>query len=120
MKKWKHGLVSHMIRVSLSPDAEKDLIQIKSYIADELDSPAAANRVLAEITKRIGKLADFPEIGPTIEAIVSLESEYRVLVCGNYLAFYLLEENMVLIDRILYGKRDFVRILFDEISDETQ
>ena len=107
-----------MISVALSPEAEKDLLQIKDYITDELENPAAANRILSEITKRIGKLADFPELGRMIEAIVPLESEHRVLVCGNYLAFYLLEENMVLVDRILYGKRDFVRILFDELPRE--
>jgi len=107
-----------MIRVSLSPDAEQDLIQIKNYITDELDNPAAANRVLAGITKRIGTLSEFPEIGPTLETIVPVQSDYRFLVCGNYLALYLIEQNMVLVDRVVYGKRDFVKILFNELPEE--
>ena len=107
-----------MIRVSLSPDAERDLIQIKSYITDDLDNPIAANRVLAGITKRISILSEFPEIGPMLETIVSVQSDYRFLVCGNYLAFYLFEQNMVLVDRVLYGKRDFIKILFNELPEE--
>jgi len=107
-----------MIKVRLSPDAETDLQQIKSYITDELDSPAAANRVLAGITKRIGQLSQFPELGPSLEAVVDIQSEYRFLVCGNYLVFYLLEQNTVVVDRVLYGKRDYTRKLFNEQLEE--
>jgi len=65
-----------MIRVGLSPEAEKDLIQIKNYITEDLDNLVAANRVLAGITKRISTVSEFPEIGPMLETIVR-----RVTIC---------------------------------------
>jgi len=108
-----------MIKVSLSPDAERDLSRIKDYIAEELDNPTAANRVLAGITKRISALSEFPALGPSLETIFSLQSDYRFLVCGNYIAFYLYEQDMVLVDRVLHGKRDFVKVLFGDLSDST-
>ena len=108
-----------MMKVNLSPVAERDLEQIKEYISGELDNPAAANRVLAQITKRIRKLSQFPELGSSLETIVPFQTDYRFLVCGNYLAVYLVEQDMVLVDRVLYGKRDLVRALFDKLPKET-
>ena len=109
-----------MIKISLSAEAERDLIQIKSYITDELETPAAANRILAGIIKRIRILSKFPELGPSLETIVSFQSGYRFLVCGNYLAFYLYEQNVVLVDRVLYGKRDFVKVLFGGLTENEE
>jgi len=103
-----------MIKVRLSTEAARDLDQIKEYISTDLDNPTAANRVIATITKRIGKLSDFPELGVSLSAILPIETDYRLLVCGNYLAFYLYEQNKVLVDRVLYGKRDFAKVLFGE------
>ena len=106
-----------MIKVKLSPEAERDLEQIKEYISGELDNPAAANRVLAQITKRIGTLSQFPKLGPSLETIVPFQTDYRFLVCENYLALYLFEQDMILVDRVLYGKRDITRALFDELPE---
>jgi len=107
-----------MTRVKLSHEAEMDLSQIKDYITNELANPAAAKRILSQITKRIGKLSKFPELGSSLEAIVPFQSDYRFLVCGKYIAFYLYEQNIVFVDRILYGKRDFVSVLFEELQQE--
>ncbi|MCL2200452.1 MAG: type II toxin-antitoxin system RelE/ParE family toxin [Oscillospiraceae bacterium] len=101
-----------MTDVRLSAAAENDLIQIKSYITDELSNPTAASITLAKITKRIRKLEAFPELGPSLETILPFQSNYRFLVCGNYIAFYLYEQNTVSVDRILHGSRDFVKVLF--------
>ena len=106
-----------MAKVSLSAEAERDLLQIKDYIATELDNPSAANQTLSKITKRISQLSKFPELGSKLDAIIPFQSEYRFLVCGNYLAFYLYQENSVMVDRILYGRRDFVRELFGDLTE---
>ena len=108
-----------MIKVSLSPEAERDLCQIKEYISDELKSPMAADRTLAKITKKIGELAQFPELGTSLETIVPFKTDYRFLVCESYVAFYLFEKNTVLVDRVLYGKRDLISVLFDKPLEES-
>ena len=36
---------------------------------------------------------------------------------GNYLTFYRVNGNEVYVDRILYGRRDYLRILFGDMQD---
>lgn len=57
-------------------------------------------------------LAEFPNSGAPLAGAVGIETDYRYLVCGNYTAFYRVENETVYIVRILYGRRDFMRILF--------
>ena len=100
-----------MSRVSYSPEALNDLNQILSYISEELKNHVAAQNTVDNILDSIEKLSEFPEIGTSLNAIVDIESDYRFLVCGNYLAFYRLVESEVKIDRILFSSRDYIRIL---------
>ena len=45
------------------------------------------------------------------------ELSYRYLICGNYMVFYRFRDRTVFIDRILYGGRDYLSILFgDELK----
>lgn len=45
-----------------------------------------------------------------------IESDYRFLVSGNYLIFYRACGTEVYIDRVLYGRQDYLRILFDDTA----
>ena len=102
-----------MAEIKLSPDALSDLKQTKNYITEELGSEQAAVNTLEKITKHIRVLSDFPETGTPLSSIVDFDTDYRYLVCGNYTAFYSYEQNTVYILRVLYNRRDFMRILFD-------
>jgi plasmid stabilization system protein ParE len=62
--------------------------------------------------KSLPDLRDIPGIGTSLSSKVGFETDYRFLVCGNYLAFYRCENRTIFVDRILYGRRDYVRILF--------
>jgi len=101
-----------MNRLHYSPEAVRDLAAIKVYISEELASPDAAERILEKITKRIRSLEQFSEIGSPLSAVIAIHTDYRILVCGNYLVFYRAEERQVYISRVLYGKRDYAAILF--------
>lgn len=101
-----------MAKLLISPEAKQDLLEIKEYISNELDSPIAAKNVTDKIIKQISSLSDFPKIGTMLSSIINMETGYRFLVCGSYTAFYRYIDNTVFVDRILYGKRDFMRILF--------
>ena len=101
-----------MAKLLISPEAKQDLLEIKEYISNELDSPIAARNVTDKIIKQISSLSDFPKIGTMLSSIINMETGYRFLVCGSYTAFYRYIDNTVFVDRILYGKRDFMRLLF--------
>ena len=72
---------------------------------------------IAKITKKIYRLADFPASGAPLSSIVGFETDYRFLVCENYTAFYRIENQTVYIIRVLYGRRNFMQILFGEPED---
>lgn len=106
-----------MAEIRFSPEAISDLQQTKAYIAEELCNEQAAINTVANITKRIRQLISFPESGAPLSSIVDFETDYRFLVCGNYTAFYRIENQTVNIIRVLYGRRNFMQVLFGEPSD---
>lgn len=106
-----------MAEIKFSPEAISDLQQTKTYITNELCNEQAAVSTIAKITKKIRMLADFPASGAPLSSIVGFETDYRFLVCGNYTAFYRIENQTVNIIRVLYGRRNFMQILFGEPDD---
>lgn len=106
-----------MTEIRFSPEAISDFQQTKTYISDELCNEQAAIRTIANIIKRIGMLADFPESGASLSSVLDFETDYRFLVCGNYTVFYRINNQTVNIVRVLYGRRNFMQILFGEPKD---
>lgn len=103
-----------MNKLQLSKAAQKDLQEIKSYIAIDLDNPKAALTAVSRITKKIRLLVDNPLMGATLASISGANSEERFLVCGNYMVFYRATHENVFVDRVLYGRRDYLRVLFEK------
>ena len=108
-----------MAQIHISPEASNDLAEIKKYITMELGNSTAALNVVSKITKAIRGLEQFPDIGAPLSSIVDLPTDYRFLVTGNYLSFYRQEGDEVYVVRVLYGKRDYLKILFVEVVEGT-
>ncbi|GBU26810.1 hypothetical protein R84B8_00324 [Treponema sp. R8-4-B8] len=103
-----------MNKLYISPEARKDLEEIKAYISNELKNPIAASGVVSRITRTLKNLKETPGIGTQLSSKIPFDTEYRFVVCKNYLAFYRYEDKTVYVDRILYGRRDYVKILFPD------
>ncbi|MCD8340661.1 MAG: type II toxin-antitoxin system RelE/ParE family toxin [Clostridiales bacterium] len=101
-------------KLHYSPDALRDLDEIWEYIQMELSNPSAAANVVNGILDTLDRLEDFAEMGAPLSSVADVESNYRFIQSGNYLAFYRPEGTDIYIDRILYGRRDYLRILFDK------
>ena len=106
-----------MYNIVFSPEAIKDLEETKTYITEELCNEQAAVKIVSKILKDIRMLSQFPESAPLLSSIVDFDTNYRFLVCGNYIAFYRLGENEVRVLRILYARRNFMQILFGELQE---
>lgn len=102
-----------MAEIRFSPDALEDLREIKSYITDDLQNETAAENTIRKIMDRLQQLIDFPDMGAPLSSVALTQSDYRYLICGRYTAFYRHEEDVVYIVRVLYGRRDFMRVLFE-------
>lgn len=76
--------------------------------------------MLARIQKAALSLEQFPESGTPL-AFSGPSIAYRYLLCGSYMIFYHISDSAVHIDRILYGRRDYLAILFGgEFTEENQ
>jgi plasmid stabilization system protein ParE len=102
-----------MYKIKYSPIAEKDLLEINDYIKFELENLQAAKRIIQMIFDKISNLSQFPFSGAMLSSIIGIDTNYRFLVCKTHLVFYHFEDNTVFVDRILYGKRDYMKILFE-------
>ncbi|MCL1982676.1 MAG: type II toxin-antitoxin system RelE/ParE family toxin [Clostridiales bacterium] len=107
-----------MAKLRYSEAALQDLEQIDDYISETLNNPTAALNTVNKIQDAVDKLVDFPFIGSPLSSIANMETDYRFLVCGNYLVFHRSETRVVYIDRVLYGKRDYMAILFGDTLEE--
>jgi toxin ParE1/3/4 len=96
-----------MLPIIRSAQSEQDLIAIWRYIA--ADNPRAATRLLEKIDRRIESLAVHPLLG---EQQPQFGENTRRIIEGNYLVFYDVLPDAVLVLRVFHGARKLDR-LFD-------
>lgn len=106
------------MKLRINPVAVQDMQDIKRYITNELQNPAAAISVLQKLIAAYKRLADFPLMGKPLSAVIAMPTGYRYLVKGSYMIFYKVEDDYVSIYRVLYGRRDYAKILFGKLSDD--
>ncbi len=105
-------------KLRYSIESRRDLDGIWDYIATELQNISAATRIVNAIMDAAEQLIDFAEMGTLLSSIANVESDYRFLVHGNYLTFYRVQGDDVYVDRVIYGRRDYLRILFGDVLEE--
>ncbi|NLD10217.1 type II toxin-antitoxin system RelE/ParE family toxin [Aminicella lysinilytica] len=103
-----------MSNLRLSSEAQNDLSEIKKYITEELENPKAVLSTVKNITKSIRILIDHPMAGEQLSSVANVDDDCRFLVSGNYIVFYRISNSNVYVDRVLYGCRDYLRVLFDD------
>lgn len=106
-----------MYKLNISPEAQNDLIGIRRYISEELEDEKAAENTIIRIVGRIRQLEKLALMGKPLNAVIEVDSDYRYLASGNYLIFYRAYQDNVYIDRVLYGRRDYMPVLFGDIKD---
>ena len=108
-----------MAKLIVSPLARADMREIGDYISRDLRNPDAALRMIRRFREAMSPLRQFPEMGSPLLAAGKQSVAYRYLVCGSYLIFYHIGGEAVYIDRVLYGRRDYLALLFgDQITEE--
>ena len=102
------------MNIIVSKEARKDLIHIRQYIAENLNNPTAAVRIMKLLKESIFSLTEFPAKGRSLDALISVHTGYRYLTCENYCVFYLSDDHDVVIVRVLHQRQDCLRALFME------
>ena len=104
------------MKIRVAPAALNDLKDIKSYIESDLLNPIAANHTIKRIIEDYSRLEFSPYMGTALSKKVPFDTDYRFIVSGNYLVFYKVDDEYISIYRILYGRRDYLKIIFDDIE----
>lgn len=102
-----------MYKVEYLPAAYRDMVDIVSYISNELGNSAAANKLGIEFVTAIDSLQDFPYRHSVYFPLKPLKHEYRRLPVGNYIVFYWVDEaeKLVVVARVIYSRRNHTQIL---------
>jgi len=100
-------------RVRFTKRAESDLYEIDDYISNELNASIAAERFTDALERAIGTLSFSPQGFPKVRDDRLAARGYRWIGVKNYMAFYTIDEQnkIVNVERILYGRRDWQRLL---------
>ena len=99
--------------VEITDRALADMEEIYTYIADQLQSPENAIRQYNRIADAILKLNEFPERIRVMESEPEHTIGLRQLLVDNFSAFYVIEEDRVIVTRVLYSASDIGKRLLD-------
>ena len=105
-------------KIHYTTESRRDLDEIWDYIASDLQNITAAERIVNRIMDDVDHLENHAEMGTPLSSIADIDSDYRFLVTGRYLTFYRVYGSDVYVDRVLYGRRDYLRILFGDTQNE--
>lgn len=77
-----------------------------------MNNPIAAEKTVKGILNKIGELKEYPQLGPVWYLENNIDSGFRFLRCDNYIIFYQISKETILIVRILHCLQDYVKQLF--------
>lgn len=95
------------MKVRLTAEAERDLEDLGDWIAR--DDPARALGFVGELRSACLGLADFPARFPLVPRYEAHGVRHHVH--GDYLIFYRVEAQQVVVIHILHGARDYSAVL---------
>ncbi len=100
-------------RVYVSEPAANDLKDIVRYIASQLSAPVPALNMMELLEEAMLGLSEMPQRCPLVADERLSQMGYRKLPVKNYFVFFSIDEKNKVVDveRILYGRRDWLRIL---------
>ena len=97
-------------KVIILPDAQIQFRDAFDYINDVLRNHIAANKLITDFRCLRTRIKNNP-FGYTVHESSVADIEFRKATLGNYLVFFRIVGNIVYIAFVLYGKRDYDRIL---------
>ena len=100
------------MKLEYSKEAINDLSEIRDYISGVLKNRTAAKRIVSMILSGCRALKQDPLSGFRLDSKIDAETDLRVLVCENWLAFYNVSPDAIVIVRVLDGRSDYINILF--------
>lgn len=99
--------------VQITDKALADMEEIYTYIAEQLLAPENAIEQYNRIAEAIQNLNVFPERVRIMESEPEHAMGLRQLPIDNFLVFYVIEDNRIVVTRVLYSASDISRRLLE-------
>lgn len=96
--------------IMYSPAVVRDLDRTWSEVFDASKSVDTADRYVEDLMETVKKKEEFPGSGSPLY-YEDLFTGYCFVVFKAYIAFYRINGGNVLVDRVLYGKSEYLRKL---------
>ena len=97
-----------MMNLRINPIVAEDLKNIKEYIAE--DNEEMAVKTIQEIYDRIENIQQFPYMGADLAKRVSFQTDYKYVICGNYVVLYKIGKDFVKIYRVMNRYQDITQV----------
>lgn len=106
--------------VVLTNKADLDFADIFAYVAVTLTTPKAASDLVLKLHNSMQALSTSPFRCPLAKDNYLAAQGFRTLIIGNYVVFYVVDKSIrqVIIHRILYAKRNYLRLFKNEDLDQ--
>lgn len=101
-----------MTKILYSPKSRKDLDNIFDYIYGDLNNLVVANKTVKGILDKVSELKEYPQLGPIWYLENNIDSGFHFLRYENYILFYQMTKETILIVRVLHHLQDYVKQLF--------
>jgi plasmid stabilization system protein ParE len=98
------------VKVVLTSAARDDLTRIGGYIA--IDNLTRARSFVRELREKVLQIGDAPRAFPLVPYYE--QSGIRRRTHGDYLIFYKIEDNRIIVLHIIHGSQDYGKVLFPE------
>jgi toxin ParE1/3/4 len=98
-------------KLRYSPLFYTDLDKITDYILRDLKNSKAARDLIADVEAAIKQRLSNPLQAPAYSSLAEREYPYRRIVVGNYVIFYVVIDDTMIVRRMLFGRRDLEKIV---------
>ena len=105
-------------KVQYSKAAIRDLDRVWAEVFEASRSYDITEKYIDDLMDKVESKADFPKSGSPLYYQDSFTGYYFV-VFKAYLAFYRIEDDIMLVDRVLFGKSDYMRYLHIGTDEES-
>ena len=93
-----------------SPTAKSDFVRIYYEVFQTSLDNNMTKQYVKELVQKIKDKVDFPESGTPLN-FNNIFTGYRYVIYKSYIAFYTIDGNNMKVNRILYAKSDYLKIL---------
>ncbi len=98
------------MKLRINPLVVEDLKGIKEYIAE--DNENMAIKTIQDIYFSFEQIQEFPYLGSDLSKRVSFRTDYKYMICGNYVVLYKIRKETVEIYRIVNRYQDITQIFY--------